>query len=278
MTKSILFLLFSLIGVLRCELLVTKEYTEYLKNHVSWEVQDYENNIFKGWTLEDARQTLIEFNETPLDEYLAAKNKPFPSNLPTTFSWGTQNCVHPVRTQGNTCKSSWAFAMAGMMSDRCCMVKGDKGWLSVQELVSCDSKKNHGCDGGFPGNAVQYVGANGLVHEGCYQYEARDVPCPFYCEDVKDWYESHICQCKNPRRCLGPAEMAECLKSGPITATMGVCRSLYSYKTGIYKCDCEGNYLGQQSVIITGYEGNIPECNWIAKNSWGTIWGMLDIL
>eukprot|EP01022_Parablepharisma_sp_SALTPOND_P001350 TRINITY_DN106153_c0_g1_i1.p1 TRINITY_DN106153_c0_g1~~TRINITY_DN106153_c0_g1_i1.p1 ORF type:complete len:304 (-),score=2.17 TRINITY_DN106153_c0_g1_i1:64-975(-) len=252
-----------------CSLVVTKEYNDYLKAHVSWEVTPYEENIFLGWTEEEVAALLTPITTDSLSPLSKASSET-PKNLPKALSWETANCIHAPRNQGN-CASSWAFAFAGMLSDRCCLSKRDHGWLSVQELLSCDTR-NHGCSGGWPVRATRYVSENGLVHDACYPYEARDVPCPYYCQDAKDWYDSHVCICKNARRCLGPPEMKECLKTGPIVATMGVCKSFLHYRSGIYTCDCERNYMGQQSVTILGYNDN-PECHWIVRNSWGTQWG-----
>lgn len=38
--------------------LITKAFTEYLKKVVDWEVVDYEENIFRGWTFGEARAWL----------------------------------------------------------------------------------------------------------------------------------------------------------------------------------------------------------------------------
>ena len=40
------------------ELAITKEFIANLKNEVSWEVSDYFENIFRGWSIEDIRGIL----------------------------------------------------------------------------------------------------------------------------------------------------------------------------------------------------------------------------
>ena len=64
--------------------------------------------------------------------------------------------------------------------------------------------------------------------------------------------------------------MKKCLGSGPVVVTFEVCSSFFSYRSGIYKCDCANG--GLHSVTATGY-AETPECHWIVRNSWGSVWG-----
>ena len=66
--------------------------------------------------------------------------------------------------------------------------------------------------------------------------------------------------------------MKGCIATGPITATFGVCASLFTYKGGIYKCDCNESYSGTHTINIVGY-GQDPVCHWQIRNSWGDKWG-----
>ena len=259
-------ILLLILATVTCEeLIITKDYTEYLKRHVSWEVVDYEDNIFRGWTIDEARKLLgakIPDDNEPLPIY--ESDKP----LPSSWIWGA-DCIHEVRNQGS-CGSCWTFGTAGMLSDRCCLNSGDHGWLAPQELVSCD-KRNDGCMGGWPTWALQYVMDNkGLVHENCFPYKASAVECPTTCADSKDWKASHICNCYGMKQCLGVKSMKACITTGTVAVTFEVPQSFFGYKSGIYKCD--GPSLGLHSVAATGY-GDSPECHWIVRNSWGKGWG-----
>jgi len=255
-----------LIGCIFCEkMLITKEYTDYLKKHVSWEVVDYEDNVFRGWTVEDGKQllgTVLPANDVPLPLY--ENDSPNPS----TLIW-KGDCIHPVRNQGN-CGSCWTFGTTGMLSDRCCMNSKDHGWLAPQELVSCDIR-NDGCQGGWPAWALQYVIDNkGMVHEDCFKYTHLNQPCPKKCDDGKDWVQSHVCNCRGLKQCLGVDGLKGCLKSGPVAVTFEVCSSFFGYRSGIYKCDCVNG--GLHSVTAVGF-ADTPECHWIVRNSWGETWG-----
>lgn len=263
-----MYLLVLIVAAAICrEMIVTEEYTDYLKKHVSWEVVDYEDNVFRGWSIEEAQSLLMQ--EVP--EY----DEPLPlvevdtEESTSEIVWAG-NCTHEVRNQGQ-CAGGWAFATADMLSSRCCLHKGkDHGWLSAQELLDCD-KQNSGCKGGFPFTATKYIVNNkGLVHEACLQHKGKSETCRKTCEDGEDWKESHVCSCARPLQCIGFEPMKICLKKGPFVATMYVTQSFYSYKSGIFKCFSVP--LGLHSVLIEGQKDK-PECHWIAKNSWGKHWG-----
>lgn len=251
-----LLILLLLLANISCnEMAVTEEYTEYLKKHATWEVVDYEDNIFLGWTLDEVKDILLkdipEFDESlPIVEA--------DRGSPSSIDWGA-NCIHEVRNQGQS-GSGTAYAVAGMLSDRCCIKTGrDHGWLSIQELISCAS-----------GKELRYI-ANGLVSESCFPIQPRRVPCPSKCMDGKDWKAAHVCACVTQKQCAGVDSMKTCLKTGPMTAAFGVSQSFMFYKSGIYKC--ESKIIGYHISTITGHS-DTPECHWIIRNSWGTGWGM----
>jgi len=143
-------LFIALLTVAYCfEPLITRSQIEYLKRTVSWEVEEYENNIFRGWSVDELKTLLGytgfgDYDVEPIDEV-----------VPARIDWTAGNCDHGPQNQGS-CGSCWAFAIVGMMSYRCCAGKGDHGWLSPQELVSCD-KANHGCQGGQLASPMNYI-------------------------------------------------------------------------------------------------------------------------
>ena len=254
-------------AVLGSEMLVSKDYVDELKTRVTWEVEDYESNIFKGWTVEDAENFLGLVHPEPQGEF---PEHQVTGPLPRELSWLGANCTHEVRNQGN-CGSCWAFAATGMLTDRCCLHTQDQGWLAPQELVSCE-KQSSGCSGGYMQSPISYMQQHGgLVHEECFPYQAKDLPCPSKCVDGKSWKDSHVCKCTNAQSCGSVSSMQSCLKSGPVTYSFMVCQSFFSYRSGIYKCDCS-SYLGGHAVLAVGYSDQ-PECHFVTKNSWSHVWG-----
>ncbi len=249
--------------------LITKEYTDYLKKHVDWEVADYESNIFRGWSSEEARDLLGAIPDDP-----AAQEYPEVAHIPTpaAISWAHSACDHGPQNQGG-CGSCWAFATASMLSSRCCMESSDHGLLSAQELVGC-VKSNYGCNGGSISTAVNYImSAGGLVPDRCFPYKGRDLGCPERCVDGSGWAGAHVCRCSNTVGCSGTMGIKSCLATGPVPITIYVCRSLYYYKRGIYMCDCT-SYDGVHALLVMGYaEDKDKGCYYHVRNSWGTAWG-----
>ncbi len=254
------------------EMAVTQEYTEYLKKHVSWEVADYEDNVFRGWTMGDL-QSFLGRKSTPYAELPEADVETIavPKSMPSSVSWnGT--CLHAIHNQGN-CGSCWAFSAASVVSDRCCITLKDQGWLSPQELVSCDkSGENDGCDGGFEYDALNYVAKHGLVREACFPYKAKDMACPTKCVDGSDWAKAHVCKCKAKVMCRGVNAMKACMQSGPVTAGLHVYKDFLYYKGGIYHWDHKSAVAGEHAIRCYGYSDQ-PEAHWMCANSWGTSWG-----
>jgi len=253
------------------DLVITKDLTQKYTLKESWKPVTYENNVFKGWTVDEVKSLML----TKIDmDFSALAKFDVITSLLDSIDWSTHKCSHAVRNQGTKCGSCWAFAIAGMMSDRCCFQGTDYGWLAPQELVSCaDTEK--GCDGGWPARAVDHIKDNkGLVHEACYPYAGVKSDCPTTCQDGKDWTNSHICSCTGEfKRCNSEEELKSCLHTGPVVVTFGVCNSFLSYGSGVYKCDCEKkDYLSLHAVLAMGYS-NDPSCNYLIKNSWGEDWG-----
>jgi hypothetical protein len=257
-----------LVACIYAEMLVTKEYTDYLKRHVTWEVQDYEDNVFRGWTVEEAKMFL---GATLPEEMENIPSVEVQANLPASLSWKGADCDHKPRNQGQ-CGSCWAFAVTGMLSDRCCLQGHDHGWLAPQELVSCDTH-SQGCNGGWCTWALDYVmSVKGLVEEKCFPYAAKNGPCLKKCADGSDM--KRYCNCVGGYKiCKTVAELKTCLTSGPVSVAFGVCRSFFNYHSGIYKCDCGGNYAGLHAVLAMGYS-DTPAAHYTVRNSWGESWGM----
>ncbi len=257
----------ALVAAVFCdELITTKEYVDYLKKTVSWEVQEYEDNIFRGWTVDEVKQMLgLNFHESD-ESFPEVEHVPTPSNI----NWAGADCDHGPKDQGH-CGSCWAFAATGMLSTRCCLHSADKGWLSPQELVSCD-RGDSGCNGGSLSAPINYFSSHGgLVPDACFPYKAQNLPCPSKCADGKDFKSAHVCKCANPMSCSGTNGIKACLKDGPVTIGFYVCQSFMNYKSGIYKCDCT-SYLGGHAVLVMGHS-DTPECHFHVRNSWGTAWG-----
>jgi len=248
--------------------IITKDFTDELKKRVTWVVQDFEDNVFKGWTNEEFRQSLGDRVASSADGYSVEPESNYKQDAPATLDWSTNNCTHAIRDQGK-CASCWAFSAASIVSDRCCLKGSDHGWLSPQELVSCD-KTSQGCQGGQRIEALQYIEKKGLVHESCAPYTGKDGHCPGYCVDGKDWGDSHVCKCTNARNCMGEKGIISCLSTGPVGVGMKIYEDILYYKSGVYKWDGKSKFQGLHAIKLVGYGPGYWKC----ANTWGASWGM----
>jgi len=253
------------------DLLITKELTEYYRDVLKLDLVDYEDNIFKGWTIAEVKALLNPMPISDVNDLLpeSIPTKVDKSSLPSSIDWTSSSCDHGVRDQGK-CASCYTFSTSGMISDRCCLSGHDHGWLSPQEILSCD-KKSSGCSGGWPAWAMNYViNSKGIVPETCFPYKATNFPCLQKCQDGKEWEQSHVCNCTSGYRLLKNVdEMKEALKNGPITAAFAPEEFYFSWRGGsIYTCGW-GHAVGIHSVLIVGYSDS-PQCYFVVRESFGT--------
>jgi cathepsin B len=261
------------------EPLITREYEEKLRKEVTWEVEEYENNIFKGWTLDDFLEAFPNEEEgKPIEGVtIVDKGEEEPATqAPTSFDARTKwpKCIHPIRRQGK-CGSCWAFALTGVMSDRFC-IRGKDVLLSPQDLVSCNTR-NQGCQGGSIYIAMDYMTTNGISTDACFPYVCENTlnppKCPTACPGKGDW--SHRFHCaKGSQKYITKvaAMMDEIYKNGPLVTHQKYHKSFNYYKGGIYTCDNELQIAGHfMRVLGWGAQNGISY--WIIANSFGPVWG-----
>jgi len=253
------------------DLLVTKNFISLTKSQIStWETLDYEDHPLKGWTISEFQDFLPKNLPSDFINLETDPNTAFSQKLPRKIDWKNNHCIFPIKQWG-IC--GWTHSTVTMLSERCCLSGTDVGLLSQQEVISCDTK-SHGCDGGWPAWILEYAHNNrGLVTEKCDPLFRIKLPCPTRCLNGDDWKKSHMCDCVGGyKKILKVDDMKNALLTGPIIGTMGVCRSFAIYRSGIYHCNCGGEYIGMLPVEIIGY-GNEPECYFHGKGPWGNLWG-----
>ncbi|KAG2470422.1 RGRF1 factor, partial [Polypterus senegalus] len=100
-----------------------------------------------------------------------SKNGPYPDFV----DWRKNgNYVTPVKNQG-PCGSCWTFSTTGCLESAIAIATGKLLFLSEQQLVDCAQNfNNHGCNGGLPSQAFEYILYNkGLMTEDGYPYTAQ---------------------------------------------------------------------------------------------------------
>ncbi|GMT03794.1 hypothetical protein PENTCL1PPCAC_25968, partial [Pristionchus entomophagus] len=188
-------------------------------------------------------------------------------NRPGEFS--LKDKATPVKNQGS-CGSCWAFATVASVETANAIAGNPLVALSEQEMIECDTR-NTGCRGGVRSYAMSFVKDNGLVPESTYPYTAKEgEQCHIGNTTkvyIKDW------------RLLSQSEdaMADWLfKTGPITFGMNVTKSMYSYRSGVFRpteADCSTKSEGSHALTLMGYGSERGQDYWLVKNSWGDYWG-----
>ncbi len=156
--------------------------------------------------------------------------------------------------------------------------------LSPQVLVDCVTEHSHGCEGGDPTAAYEYIMQRGITDESCAPYTATDGTCnaAAICADCSP-NPLTGCYAVTPGitfrvtehgQATGEAQMmAEIAARGPITCGICVTPEFEAYSGGVFHdaSDCKAE---MHAIEIAGY-GSAADGTptWLGRNSWGTPWG-----
>ncbi|XP_063650329.1 pro-cathepsin H isoform X2 [Pan troglodytes] len=216
---------------------------------------------------------------------------------PPSVDWRKKgNFVSPVKNQG-ACGSCWTFSTTGALESAIAIATGKMLSLAEQQLVDCAQDfNNHGCQGGLPSQAFEYILYNkGIMGEDTYPYQGKDGYCKFqpgkaigFVKDVANitiqlsascrrGYE-HVLDtaCERLLRYDEEAMVEAVALYNPVSFAFEVTQDFMMYRTGIYSstsCHKTPDKVNH-AVLAVGYgeKNGIPY--WIVKNSWGPQWGM----
>lgn len=198
----------------------------------------------------------------------------YPASFLVSDKW--PKCGSLVKNQ-EACASCWAFASNEVLSDRLCIKNNlnSSTDLSNQYLISCINSE-YKCDGGYLDRPWVLFQTQGVVSEACFPYTSGKtliVPkCPTSCvkrnaftkykSQSFDYYTT-VDEIKN-----------QIFNYGPISTGMLVYTDFFTYKSGIYELTDEGVFVGGHAVKIIGWGVENGVEFWVAKNSWGNLWGI----
>jgi len=248
-----------------CDMLVTRDFAAQLKNSVTWEVTDHENNMFRGWTEAEIKRLLG--TRKPFRGYPSVVTADSDLSLPENFDGRTKwkECVHQVRNQGN-CGSCWAFAATNHLADRFC-IAGKDVILSPQYVISCD-KYDDCCDGGELDTSFKFLTEKGTVEDSCMPYtrecgRCNEPNCVHYkCKAGTTWTSTSNEKTKE-----------QIYEHGPVEGAFDVYRDFLYYNGGVYYHK-SGEMLGGHAIEVIGWGKEQNMDYWLCKNSWGQSWGM----
>lgn len=200
--------------------------------------------------------------------------------LPESFDWRSkicegQPCLGPVKDQGPSCGTCWAFAATGAMeSNRA--IRGnyydDMLLLSQQELLDCD-RRSERCAGGNAYYAFRYVMDHGLATATSYRYRGVNDTCHARFTPRANFILREI-QIVPRADIFDEASLLSAVLDGPVVVSIAVGNESHNnfrdYHGGVYPAECGPNVTHQ--VLLVGY--NTQNTGYyILKNSWGRGWG-----
>jgi len=242
------------------------------------------NNQFASWTLGDAKKML----GARLDDVFIAQAprvETVVEAVPASFDSRTQwpGCVHAIRNQ-EQCGSCWAFGATEALSDRFAIQTNlaTNVTLSPQDLVSCDTDQNEGCNGGYPILAWQYMQATGIAADECYPYTSGGgvtgnclITSSPTCAALggTGTFQLYNAASAYSVGTTVAAIATEIMTNGPIEVAFDVYQDFFSYTSGVY-VHKTGSLAGGHAVKMIGWGTLSGVAYWTVSNSWGTSWGM----
>ena len=209
---------------------------------------------------EGSSKALFEIEEQDLD-------------MPAGWDWRDHKGVTPVKNQGH-CGSCWTFSTVGTLEAHIMIKYGEFRNISEQQLVDCaQAFDNHGCNGGLPSHAFNYIMYNGgITDESHYPYTAKDGACGYFPNNKTAEVDGGPI---NITRGDEDELKAAVYMHGPVSVAFQVIKGFKEYHSGVYQSDECGTLPTQvnHAVVAVGYgvENDVPY--WIVKNSWSATWG-----
>ncbi|XP_023811589.1 pro-cathepsin H [Oryzias latipes] len=193
---------------------------------------------------------------------------------PDSIDWRKKgNYITPVKNQG-ACGSCWTFSTTGCLESVTAIATGKLLSLSEQQLVDCAQDfNNHGCNGGLPSQAFEYIMYNkGLMTEQDYPYTAMEDKC-MYKPSLAAAFVKEVVNVT----AYDEMGMVDAVAThNPVSFAFEVTSDFMNYHQGVYtstECHSTADKVNH-AVLAVGYGQENGTPYWIVKNSWGSKWGM----
>jgi len=229
---------------------------------------------FTGLTMKELEgSAIMESQNCSATNGISARNFPV---YPVYFDWRGSGVVTPVKDQGN-CGSCWTFSTTGAVESNWAIYTGmSPPLLSEQQLVDCAGDfNNHGCNGGLPSQAFQYIQfAGGIETEADYPYLAIDQNCSFdSSKEAAHVYDGSVNITSGDETAL----LESLFTVGPVSVAFEVVGDFMDYYGGVYvgkTCQSLAQTVNH-AVLAVGFgtDSTSGLDYWLVKNSWGTTWG-----
>ena len=235
------------------------------------------NSLSKDWILavnSFADLTQSEFTKTYTSSIQETQfeslvfNNEKPLTIPVSVDWRSKGIITPVRNQEN-CACGWAFAAVGAVEAVWALAGHKLVELSEQQLIDCSSTQgNKGCNGGSSSNAFKYIQANGIANLTSYPYVAENGRCEKTAA-AKIVAKISTFAGVTPNSALA---LKTAVALQPVAVGVDADASVWQfYSKGTVTANCGTNL--NHTVLLVGYNTAPTVPYFIAKNSWGPVWG-----
>uniref|UniRef100_A0A3Q3VZP8 Pro-cathepsin H n=1 Tax=Mola mola TaxID=94237 RepID=A0A3Q3VZP8_MOLML len=261
----------------------TKEFQERLQifteNKRKIEKHNAGNHSFTMGLNQFSDMTFVEFKKSFLvsepQNCSATKGNYRSSNgpHPDSIDWRNKgDFVTPVKNQGS-CGSCWTFSTTGCLESVTAINTGKLMSLSEQQLVDCAQDfNNHGCDGGLPSQAFEYIlYSKGLMTDETYPYKAYEDTCKYKPDQAAAFVKSVVNITEYDEMGMEDAVATR----NPVSFAFEVTSDFMQYSHGVYtstECHRTSDKVNH-AVLAVGYGKENGSPYWIVKNSWGYGWG-----
>lgn len=186
---------------------------------------------------------------------------------PDEYNWREHSGVSPVKNQGH-CGSCWTFSTVGCLEAHALIKYGEFTPLAEQQLVDCAQDfDNHGCNGGLPSHAFEYVMyAGGISTETAYPYYAQDEQCTV---DPSTFALGVNGGSVNITAGDEASAKTGLYSNGPVSVAFQVYGNFRDYSSGVYTSDECGNTADDvnHAVLAVGFGVMDGMDYWDVKNS-----------
>ncbi|KAM4618426.1 pro-cathepsin H [Polymixia lowei] len=193
---------------------------------------------------------------------------------PDSVDWRKKgHYLTDVKNQG-VCGSCWTFSTTGCLESVIAITTGKLQQLSEQQLVDCaQAFNNHGCNGGLPSQAFEYIlYNNGLMTEHDYPYRGVGGICKYNPQLAAAFVKAVMNITAYDEMGMVDAVATR----NPVSLAFEVTSDFMHYQQGVYSSTRCHNTTDKvnHAVLAVGYGEENGTPYWIVKNSWGPLWGI----
>ncbi|CAG9782506.1 unnamed protein product [Diatraea saccharalis] len=194
------------------------------------------------------------------------------ASLPLQVDWRVKGAVGGVKNQG-MCGACWAFSTVGAMESMAAINTGKLTTLSVQEVIDCARLGNQGCAGGDICLLLDWlmITKTPVEVEKNYPLQLTDGVCKVKKNATGIKLTSFTCD-----DFVGAEQkIIEALAlHGPVVVAVNAL-TWQNYLGGVIQYHCSGAVMDlNHAVQLVGYDLTADVPYYIAKNSWGTDFGL----